>query len=240
LDDLDLRLKRSQIALAEDDRLPQSLLFLHDAFPLVMKQSLSRQRPRACQTGEHNLRRQFRLLVLHVSFALLQSAPGLLQAFGSRQKRLYLQLQFDAFPPQEFAALLLGMAGLPAILVWLVTALVVLVMSLIAMELLLIGHEKLSFLDAGCPVHHGQTSSMKADRISPSWYYYPEYLLSATLRWRSDDEQTRYDPHVNKMMLRRIEPTERCYEERRYKGLSTMDNATKRRDTYKTGRRTIL
>ena len=127
-----------------------------------------------------------------------------------------------------------------AILVWLVTALVMLVMSLIAMELLLIGHEKLSFLDAGCPVHHGQTSSMKAGRISPSWFSYPEYLLSATLRWRSDDEQTRYDPHVYKMTLRRIEHTERCYDKRDYEELSTMDDATKGRDTYETGRCTVL
>ena len=57
---------------------------------------------------------------------------------------------------------------------------------------------------------------MKAGKISPSWFYYPEYLLSATLRWRSDDEQTRYDPHVYKMTLRRIEHDGRYYEETRY------------------------
>src|SRR6266566_8432155 len=74
-----------------------------------------------------------------------------------------------------------------------------------------------------------QTSSTKAGRISPSWFYYPEYLLSAAPLVRSDDEQTRYETHVYTMMLRRIKPTERCYEELRYEGLSTMDNATKKR-----------
>jgi hypothetical protein len=60
------------------------------------------------------------------------------------------------------------MAGLPAILVWLVTALVVLVVSLIAMRLLLIGHEKPFFAGAGCPIHHRQTGSTQAGRISLS------------------------------------------------------------------------
>jgi len=152
LNDLDLRLKRSQIALTEDDGLLQPLLFLQDAFPLIMEQSLSRQRPYVGETGEHNLCRQFWLLVLQVGFSLLQSAPGLLQAFGTRQKHLYLQLQFDALPPEEFAALLFGMAGLSALLVFLVTVLGVLVVSLIAMGLLLMVREKASFPGAGCSV----------------------------------------------------------------------------------------
>jgi len=106
--------------------------------------------------------------VLQVSFALLQSAPGLLQAFGTCQERLHLQLQFDALSPQEFAALLLGMAGLPAILVWLVTALVVLVVSLIAMGLLLIGHEKLPFFaGAGCSVHRERNEQHASRQNQP-------------------------------------------------------------------------
>ena len=96
---------------------------------------------------------QFRLLMLHVSFPLLQGTPRLFQAFGTRQKSLHLQLQFDALPPEEFAPLHLRMAGLSVILVLVMTALVVLVMSLIAMGVLLIGHEKPFFAGAGCSVH---------------------------------------------------------------------------------------
>jgi len=127
-----------------------------------VEHSLSRQRPHAGQTGEHNLRCQFRFLVLQVGFALLQSMPGLVQAFGSRKTRLYLQFQFDALPPEEFAPLNLGMAGLSVILV-LVMALVVLVVSLIAMGVLLIGHEKTSFPGAGCSVHR-ERSEQHANR----------------------------------------------------------------------------
>jgi hypothetical protein len=132
-----------------------------------MEQPLGRQIARAGQTGEHNLRRQFRLLLLQVGFALLQRAPGLIQAFGSRQKRLYLQLQLDALPPQEFAPLRLGMAGMLAILVLLVTALVVLVVSLIAMGLLLIGHEKPSFPGADCSVHRERNEQHKNRQNQP-------------------------------------------------------------------------
>src|SRR5258708_23329437 len=64
LNDFDLGLQRSQIALAEDDRLPQPVLFLQDAFPLIMEQPLSRQRPRPGETSEPALGRQFRLLLL--------------------------------------------------------------------------------------------------------------------------------------------------------------------------------
>jgi hypothetical protein len=42
-----------------------------------------------------------------------------------------------------------------------------------------------------------------------------------------DDEQTRHETHVYKTMLRRIEPTERCYDERDDEELRTMDDATK-------------
>jgi hypothetical protein len=45
------------------------------------------------------------------------------------------------------------MAGLPAVLMLLVTALVLLVVSLIAMGVLLIGHEKPFFASADCSVH---------------------------------------------------------------------------------------
>jgi hypothetical protein len=142
LNDLDLRLKRSQIALAEDDSLLQPLLFLQDAFPFIVEQPLGRQRPRAGQTGEHDLCRQFWFLVLHVGFALLQSTPGLVQTFGTRQKRLYLQLEFDALAPQEFASLRLGMARWQSILILLAMMLVVVMVSLVAMGWLLIAHEK--------------------------------------------------------------------------------------------------
>ena len=57
---------------------------------------------------------------------------------------------------------------------------------------------------------------------------------------RSDDEQTEHNTHMYKTMIRRIEPTERCYEERLYEGLSTMDNATKRRETYEMDIPTVL
>jgi hypothetical protein len=147
LNDFDLRLEGSQITLAEDDRLPQPLLFLHDAFPLVVEQPLSRQRPRASETGEQYLGRQFRFLLLHVGFALLKHAPCLVQAFGSRQKRLYLQLQFDALPPEEFVSLHIGISRSLVILVWLMA--LSLVLSLIAMGLLLMVHEKPSFPGAG-------------------------------------------------------------------------------------------
>lgn len=88
-----------------------------------MEQPLGRQIARAGETGEHNLCCQFWFALLKVGFALQQCAPGLVQAFGSRKTRLYLQLEFDALPPEEFAPLHLGMAGLPTILVLLVTAL---------------------------------------------------------------------------------------------------------------------
>src|SRR5215469_15703712 len=42
------------------------------------------------------------------------------------------------------------------------------------------------------------------------------------------------------MILRRIEPTERCYKEQSNESLSTMDDATKGRDTYETSGRTVL
>jgi len=59
------------------------------------------------------------------------------------------------------------MAGLSAILV-LVTTSVVLVVSLIAMELLLIGHEKLPFLVPVGQFTLSETSSTNAGRISLS------------------------------------------------------------------------
>ena len=64
LNDFDLPLEGSHITVAEDDRLPQPLLFLHDTFPLIVEQSLSRQRPRAGETREQDLGRQFRFLLL--------------------------------------------------------------------------------------------------------------------------------------------------------------------------------
>jgi hypothetical protein len=80
--------------------------------------------------------------VLQVDFALLQSAPGLLQAFSTRQKSLHLQLEFDALSPEEFAPLCLGISRSLAILVWLLALSLIVVVSLIATGLLLIGHEK--------------------------------------------------------------------------------------------------
>jgi len=68
LNDLDLCLEGSQIALAEDDRLPQPVLLLHETFPLIVEQPLSRQRPRASETGEQDLGRQFRFLLLQGDF----------------------------------------------------------------------------------------------------------------------------------------------------------------------------
>src|SRR6266566_6681549 len=55
LNDLDLRLQRSEVTLAEDDRLSQPVLFLQDAFPLIVEQPLSRQRPCAGETREQDL-----------------------------------------------------------------------------------------------------------------------------------------------------------------------------------------
>jgi len=144
LNDLDLRLQRSQIALAEDDRLPQPLLFLQDPFPLIVKQPLGRQIPRASETGDQNLGRQFGSLLLQVGFALLQCAPRLVQALGTGYERLHLEFQFDALSPEKFASLHLRISSRLAILGWLVA--LSLVMSLIAMGLLLIGHERHSFL----------------------------------------------------------------------------------------------
>src|SRR5260221_7885067 len=103
-----------------------------------MEQTLSGEMPRAGQTGEHNLGRQFRLVLLHAGFALLKHAPCLFQAFGTRDERLHLHLQFDALPPEEFASLHLGISGLLPVLVLPVTPLVLL---LVTMGLLLVVHE---------------------------------------------------------------------------------------------------
>src|SRR5258708_9280049 len=90
LNDFDLRLQRSQVTLAEDHRLTQPVLFLHDAFPLIVEQPLGTEIPRAGETGEQDLSRQFRLLLLHTDFALLKHAPRVVQAFGTGYERLHL------------------------------------------------------------------------------------------------------------------------------------------------------
>jgi hypothetical protein len=132
------------------------------------------------------------------------------------------------------------MARLPA-LVLLVTALVVLVISLIAMGVLLIGHEKLPFFaGADCSVHRERNEQRESRQNQPLMVLLtstPPFCCAVVAR---DDEQTRHDTHVYKMVLRRIKPTERCYKERHVERLSTMDNATKGRDTYETDRPAVL
>jgi hypothetical protein len=169
LNDLDLGLKCSQISLAEDDGLPQSLLFLQDTFALIVKEPFGRQIARAHETGEHDLCCQFRFLLLQDGFAVLEGMPGLVQALSTRQEGLHLEFQFDTLPPQEFAPLGRGIAGWLSILIAL---LIVVVMLLIAMGvLLLIGHKKFPFLVLLVHFVTRVTSSMKAGRINLSWYF---------------------------------------------------------------------
>jgi hypothetical protein len=59
------------------------------------------------------------------------------------------------------------MARLPMILVWLVTALVVLVMSPIRMGLLVIGHEKLPFLVLVVQFNTGKRAARKQAESAP-------------------------------------------------------------------------
>jgi hypothetical protein len=91
----------------------------------------------------------------------------MLQAFGSRQKGLHLQLQFDALPPQEFAPLHLWMAELLAILIVLLVTALMLRVSLIAMGWLLIGHEKLSLSGADCSFRHARDEQHKNRQHQP-------------------------------------------------------------------------
>jgi len=100
-------------------------------------------------------------VLLHAGFALLKHAPCLVQAFGTRYERLYLQLQFDALPPEEFASLLLRISGLLPVLVLPVTPLV---LSLVTTGLLLVVHEETFLL---CLLSL-LASSTKEGRIIPS------------------------------------------------------------------------
>src|SRR5260370_41286553 len=130
MNDLDLRLKRSQVALTPDHGLLQSLLFLHKTFPLILEQSFSGERPHSGQTGKHDLCRQFRLLLLHPGLVVLKHAPFLFDAFSTRNDRLHLHLQFNTFSPEELTSLLLGIP-------WLLTMLVMVLLVALIMGLLL-------------------------------------------------------------------------------------------------------
>src|SRR6266566_6543776 len=154
MNDLDLRLKRSQVALTPDHGLLQPHLFLHETLPLVQEHSFSREIAHSGQTGKHDLCRQFRLLLLHPDFVFLKHAPFVFEAFSTRDERLHLHLQFDTFSPEELTSLLF-------LIPWLLPMLV-LVLALIMG--LLLTHDGTFLSCFALP----EVSSTKEDRISPS------------------------------------------------------------------------
>src|SRR5258708_1277234 len=157
MNDLDLRLKRSQVALTPDHGLLQSLLFLHKTFPLILEQSFSGERPHSGQTGKHDLCRQFRLLLLHPGLVVLKHAPFLFEAFNTRNERLHLHLQFDAFSPEELTSLLF-------LIPWLLPMLMLLVFLVALIMGLVLTHDGTFLSCFALP----EVSSTKEDRISPS------------------------------------------------------------------------
>jgi hypothetical protein len=93
------------------------------------------------------------------------------------------------------------MAELSAILVLLVTALVVLVVSLIAMGLILIGHEKLPFFaGAGCSVHRERNEQHASRQNQPLMVLVtstPPFCCAVVARDDEENEQGVLSHHSN-------------------------------------------
>ena len=88
--------------------LPESLLLLEETLAPILVQSLRWKRSRTCQTRQHDLRRQCRLLLLQHGSALLKYAPLLFHALQKRKEGLYLHFEFHPFTPQKFPPVLLN------------------------------------------------------------------------------------------------------------------------------------
>ncbi len=116
--DLDLRLQASKFVLVPDHRLPESLLLLEETLAPILVQSLCRKRSRTGQTRQHYLRHKCRLLLLQQGSTLLKHTPLLFHAVEKGKEGLYLQLEFHALTPQEFAPLLLNSSRRLSILVF--------------------------------------------------------------------------------------------------------------------------
>src|SRR5258708_39997016 len=115
---------------APDHRLPKSLLFLYKTLAPILEQSLCWKRAHSGQTGQHDLRRQFRLFLLNTSLTVLKHAVFLFETLDQRNERLYLHLEFDTLPPQEFASLLQRISWSLSILVCTMIVLLVLLILL--------------------------------------------------------------------------------------------------------------